>query len=418
MGENGYDVGSETMSRLEALEGLRALTASRKIAVDLRGGGINTHIHTSKSFSFFCSPSEAVWMAHVAGITVLGINDHYTVSGHEEFREACRILRILPTFSMEAVARWEDAERTGKTVNDPSNPGRTYLTAKGVTRDFALLSQGARDLAQMNKALIARNREITERIAALIEARLGVQGGVGFAVVLRLTPHDQPTERHVAKAAALFVETRYKSGDERKAALEKLCGEGVTDEVMGDPARLQNFLRARLIKAGCPAFVEESSDAFISVERMVSLCLDLGAIPTYPVLGNPVTPWEEDLDRLFDRLEALRIFAIEVIPDRNTRERLGDIVEKATERNFPVFNGTEHNTPSPAPMVDRFFFDEAFRPHFERGARMLLGHQALRADGRDGYVRDDGSVAGADREARVAALEAVGAKLRNSGPGV
>ena len=116
---------------------------------------------------------------------------------------------------------------------------------------------------------------------------------------------------------------------------------------------------------------------------MVSLALDLGAIPTYPVLGNPVTsPWEEDLPALFDRLESLGIPAIEVIPNRNARERLLAIVTEAERRGVPVLNGTEHNTKSPLPLVDRFFFDRAFRPHFERG-----GGGGARSSGAQGARR-------------------------------
>ena len=40
---------------------------------------------------------------------ILGINDHYTIAGHEEFGKACRILSIRPTFSMEAIATWDAA---------------------------------------------------------------------------------------------------------------------------------------------------------------------------------------------------------------------------------------------------------------------------------------------------------------------
>ncbi|MBN1443381.1 MAG: hypothetical protein JXA90_11790, partial [Planctomycetes bacterium] len=199
-GENGYREGVDALSRLEALRRLRELAERDEIAVDLRRGGVNTHIHTSKSFSFFASPSEAAWMAYVAGVRVLGINDHYTIAGHEEFSEACRILSILPAFSMEAVAMWEEAEREGKTVNDPGNPGRTYLTAKGVTRSFKPSSPGERDLRRMNEALLGRNREITARIARRIEHRLGIRESITFDDVLALTPHGQPTERHVAEA--------------------------------------------------------------------------------------------------------------------------------------------------------------------------------------------------------------------------
>jgi len=134
---------------------------------------------------------------------------------------------------------------------------------------------------------------------------------------------------------------------------------------------------------------------------MVALGLELGAVPTYPVLGNPVTPWEEDFDRLLDCLAIYRIHALEVIPDRNTPERLAEIVDCAAARGLPIVNGTEHNTKEPAPLVDRFFFEPRFRPHFELGARVILGHQALRARGEEGYVRDDGSLPPGDRQAHL-----------------
>ena len=47
------------------------------------------HIHTNESFSVFRSPTEAVWQAVTEGVAVLGINDHYTCAGHDEFRQAC-----------------------------------------------------------------------------------------------------------------------------------------------------------------------------------------------------------------------------------------------------------------------------------------------------------------------------------------
>ena len=61
------------------------------------------------------------------------------------------------------------------------------------------------------------------------------------------------------------------------------------------------------------------------------------------------------------------------------------------------------------PLVDRFFFDDEFRPHFERGARVLLGHQALRAAGEEGYVREDGTLP-SDRAGNLLRLEEAGRK--------
>lgn len=399
--ENGAPRASEELTRLEALARLHTLAMEGQVQLAPRRGGINTHIHTSKSFAFFASPAEAVWLAYRSGLTVLGINDHYTLSGHEEFRQACDTVGLRPMFSLEAVARWGEAEDCGATVNDPANPGRTYLTAKGVTRAFPAGCQGEADLRQMNAALRARNQEMTRKMAVVFHDRIGIENALEWKDILAQTPHDQPTERHIAQVAATRLAEYFPEESSCREAATCWLGEEVSLEVLRDPAALQNRIRARLLKAGCPAFVEESEEAFIPVERMVSLALDLGAVPTYPVLGNPITPWEADLELLYDRIEALGIHAIEVIPDRNTHERLQQIVVRAAARGFPILNGTEHNTKSPAPLVDKFFFEPEFRPHFELGARVLLGHQALCAAGDPGFVGADGRVPSSDRKAHL-----------------
>ncbi len=414
LGENGYVDGSESRTRIDALEELVRRVERGDIARAGERGGVNTHVHTAKSFAYFDSPAAAVWAAYLAGIEVFGINDHYTIAGHEEFRAACAVTGIAPLFSMEAIAMWEEAEASGETVNDPANPGRTYLTAKAITRDFAPEAEGARDLRRMNAALAERNRDITAKLAALLAERLDVRTGVDWSAVLALTPHDQPTERHLAQLVANAVLARWPDPAHARDAVVRLVREDIAADVVSDPARLQDLIRARLIKSGCPAYVEESREAFIPLARMVALSLDLGAVPTYPVLGDPVTPWEEDLDTLFDRLEAERIFAIEVIPDRNSRERLSAILTTAEDRAFPVVNGTEHNTKNPAPLVDRFFTEPGFHAAFVRGACVMLGHQALRAAGDPGYVDDRGELAPGPRSVHLARIEAAGREVWSS----
>jgi hypothetical protein len=126
--------------------------------------GTNGHIHTSGSFSVFRSPTEAVWQAAREGIAVLGINDHYTVAGHEEFRRACEVAGIAATFSIEAVAVDREAAEAGLKLNDPDNPGRIYLCGKGVTVVPPESSPEMQSLALMRAALERRNREITGKI--------------------------------------------------------------------------------------------------------------------------------------------------------------------------------------------------------------------------------------------------------------
>jgi hypothetical protein len=93
---------------------------------------------------------------------------------------------------------------------------------------------------------------------------------------------------------------------------------------------------------------------------------------------------------LLERLEEAGFYAIEIIPHRNTRERLAEIVSTARRRWWPVFNGTEHNTPEAKPILDPYALDPEFEPWFRKSAALLLGHQRLVARGQPGFVDREG----------------------------
>jgi hypothetical protein len=360
--------------------------------------GTNSHIHTNESFSVFRSPSEAVWQAAREGLAVLGINDHYTVAGYEEFSRACEIAGIAATFSLEALAMDRAAEAAGLLFNDPDNPGRVYLCGKGATRIPADSSAAMQKLAGVRAALERRNRQMTAKVAQIFRERLDAVGPT-WEAVRALTPRGNVTERHVAWATLL-----------RLRALAAECHASLTETIErccaavppagADDAALQIFVRAKLLKAGAPCYVPESEEAFVSSEELREIFLAFGAIPTYPVLGNPVTSGERDVEPLLDRLEAGDFYAIEVIPHRNTRERLGEIVSAARRRWWPVFNGTEHNTPEARPLLDPFALDPEFEPWFRQSTAVLLGHQRLVEHGGEGFVGENGRPTIRDARAR------------------
>jgi hypothetical protein len=350
--------------------------------------GTNGHIHTSESFSVFRSPAEAVWQAAREGLAVLGINDHYTVAGHKEFRRACEVAGIAATFSLEAVAVDREAAEAGLKLNDPDNPGRIYLCGKGVTRVPPDSSPEMQSLARMRAALERRNREITSKVNRLFQERMGASGPT-WEDVVALTPRGNVTERHVAYAVLLRLrEIAVRQGKPLPEIVTACCG---TAPPAGcDDAAFQIFLRAKLLKAGAPCFVREDPAAFVPVAELRRIFLAFGSIPTYPVLGNPVLAGEQDIEALLDRLETLGFYAVEVIPTRNTRERLREIVFAARRRWWPVFNGTEHNTPESRPLLDPFALDPEFEPWFRQSTALLLGHQRLVAQGEQGFVDLEG----------------------------
>jgi hypothetical protein len=384
--------GSSLEGRLDALRELCGQLSERPRR------GTNSHIHTNESFSVFRSPTEAVWQAAREGLAVLGINDHYTVAGFEEFRRACEIASIAPTFSLEALAMDRAAEAAGLLLNDPDNPGRVYLCGKGVTRIPADSSAALQQLARIRLGLERRNREMAAKVAQIFRERLDAEGPT-WEAVSALTPRGNATERHVAWAALVRLRAL---AAERQAPLtetiERCCA--ATPPAGAEKDLQRRVVRAKLLKAGAPCYMPESEEAFVSSEELRRIFLAFGAIPTYPVLGNPVTSGERNIAALLDRLEAADFYAIEVIPRRNTRERLAEIVSAARRRWWPVFNGTEHNTPEARPLLDPFALDPEFEPWFRQSTAVLLGHQRLVGRGEEGFVGENGRPIIPDARAR------------------
>lgn len=401
--------GATPVDRLTALETLETLRRGGRLALRPDRAAPNTHVHTNASFSIFRSPSEAVWRAVVEGVTIFGINDHYTLDGHAEFAAAARIVGMPATFSIEAVALSAEAQAAGELYNDPKNPGRTYLSGKGIVRPLAKDSVHAANLARMTAALARRNREMTGKLSRLLAER---DPGLAFAFddVMTLTPAGNVTERHICEYAALRLRERFSDPVKLSRFLAGFS-ENFDEGVLATEAGFQDWIRAEFLKVGRPAYADESSDAFVSWDVMRALYLSLGAIPTYPVLGNPIVDREKDIRGLLRELDAAGWHAIEVIPFRNTKARLAEILDAAADAGFPVMSGTEHNTKTPMPLLDENTLDPAFRPRLLDGAYFLLGHQALSAARGVGYVDDDGNVVADDRAVTIGVFTDLGRRM-------
>ncbi len=385
----------------DASQRLRALAALRERHTRPEPRGTNTHVHTNYSFSAFRSPAEAAWLAWREGVEIFGINDHYTVDGHEEFARACAALDLPATFSIEAVAMDRAAAAAGTLLNDPGNPGRTYLCGKGVTaRDDPRASERLRELRAQQET---RNRAMVAACDARFVERLDDTGPTWDDIVAQ-TPAGNTTERHIARACVERCRALATTG---KRSFGAVFADLTDTEAPDDDAAAQNQLRSALLKAGKPCYVDEDPAAYPSIAGMCALYRDLGAIPTYPVLGNPVTDGERDIAALCDRLGAQGIFALELIPSRNTDDRVAAVLAEAERRDWPVFDGTEHNTPAMSELLPPLSRDPRFRPVFRAGALLLLGHQALCAAGEPGYLDADGQPRSEGRSQCIAAGERV-----------
>ena len=71
-------------------------------------------------------------MAAGQGVKVVGINDFYSTDGYRAWKEGCDARGLYPLFGIEFISLNVEDQAAGVRVNDPNNPGRTYLSGKGL----------------------------------------------------------------------------------------------------------------------------------------------------------------------------------------------------------------------------------------------------------------------------------------------
>jgi hypothetical protein len=404
---------------MDWLSGLLRLPASIDDlrAAAMRGGSsplraANAHIHLPPNFSAFESLDQAVKLAATQGVRILGGSNYYDYSVYRSFAEKCLRHDIYPLFGLEIIAMLEGARQAGVLINDPGNPGKMYLCGKGITRFSEPSVEGRRLLNIIRRNDQGRMRTMAALLARVFQAA-GLDTGLEDEAVIdaivrrHSVPRDVVTlqERHLAQA---FQEALFRT-------LPPGARAGVMEAAFGRPAKsgpadhvqAQNEIRTHLMKAGRPAFVEES---FVNLELACRLILELGGIPCYPTLADgasPICGYEDPPEKLIRTLEEHGIYCAEFIPLRNDPAVLQRYVEAMRAAGFVITGGTEHNTLDLVGMEPtcrhRAPVPEEVRRLFLEGAHVVVAHQYLSLMGETGYVDGRGSLNPAfrNREERI-----------------
>lgn len=352
---------------------------------------INGHIHTPYSFSAFKSIGEAVGLAREEKVKILGINDFFVTDGYEEFYRTCLKHKIFPLFNIEFIGLNKEDQAQNLKVNDPSNPGRTYLSGKGL--DYPPV-QGVLNRHRLEAVIEASQEQIVlmiEKLNPLLQ-HCGIDQPVTFESIRKKYAKNLVRERHLATAVRVLAEETFVAESERIKFYEELFN-GQLKEDIYNVASLENEIRSRLLKLGGAAFVSEEESSFLPVEELCEIILDAGGIPTYPLLLDDAkggfTDFEADREKLHEKLEKYGIHSVEFIPGRNALHHLEEYATYLYNKGYLVTFGTEHNTPSLDPIkvtcrgsVD--LSDNLKKIAFESTA-VLAAHQYLKARGENGY---------------------------------
>lgn len=344
---------------------------------------VNSHLHTPYSFSAFRDIPQALDMAAQEGVKVVGINDFYSLDGYKEWDEECRKRSLYPLFNIEMISLNAEDQAAGLRVNDPNNPGRTYLSGKGLSYPVILSGSEAAQLAAVKAESNAQVCRMCDKLNAHLKA-LGTGLSVSYDKVLAELTKGSVRERHLAKALRLEVEKAFADPEARSSFYSEICGKTFKSAV-DNAAAVENELRGALLKAGGAAFVPEDPSAFLPMETVQRIMTAAGGIPTYPFLADNAkgefTDFEQDLQKCADILRGRGITSVEFITTRNTTAVLESYAGYLQDEGFVVTFGSEHNTPALEPVRLRTSdhpegLSEKLREINYRGACAVAAHQA------------------------------------------
>jgi len=268
-------------------------------------------------------------------------------------------------------------------VNDPNNPGRTYISGKGLAYPVVLSGEPLRQL----QAVRAESNAQVEKMCAKLNEWLKTAGldiRLDFNEIREKLTRGSIRERHLAKALRLAIAGVSASELPSIAGCyEKVFGQPAKSDI-GNEVAIENEIRSRLLKAGGAAFVPEDPKAFLPMETVQRIIEAAGGIPTYPFLADDAkgnfTDFEGDLQKAADTLKKRGFKSVEFITTRNTTAVLEQYAGYLEDEGFIVTFGSEHNTPAMEPVKlrtrDTDDLSDKLKAINWRGACAVAAHQA------------------------------------------
>jgi hypothetical protein len=357
---------------------------------------VNAHLHTPYSFSAFESMEQIFQLAKIEGVKILGINDFNTTEGYKVWAERCSEYKIFPLFNAEFIALSTFDQANGIRINDPKNPGRIYLSGKGMCFPSKLDEPYLSTLKRIQENSNSQAFAMCSALNSYLK-RNHIPFQLDFNFVMAAFTMGMVRERHLAKALRIKIFETISDEDSKLKLLNSILGKEIITNIKNNSA-IEGAIRDNLLKAGGAAFVGESAEMFPEFEIIKKLILNGGGIPTYPLLADSVnggfTSYEVNKHQLLNDLQKKGFYAVEFIPNRNTMGVLEEYSKFFIENGFIVSFGSEHNTPESLPLklqtVNGQDLSSTLKEINYNGACAIAAHQYLVATTSRGYLDVDG----------------------------
>jgi len=376
----------EKAERLDALRRLMALQPDGTRSIPRKNNQVNNHIHTTYSFSPY-SPTKAVYTAWQSGLLTAGIMDHDSISGAEEFIEAGKIVDIATTIGFEHRCDMRNTPFEGRLMNNPDQRSVAYLVMHGVPHQH--IGKVREFIRPYREKRIERNRAMVEKINQIPEL-----AGIGLDFDKDVLPismyHDGGgvTERHILFGLAKNMTASIGAGkamvDFLKQKLSIPVTGGNLDRLMDAENNMYPYFLLNVLK-GCLVerfYVDATEECSVPAE-FVKFGTEIGAIPTYPYLGdvtNSVTGDKQDhayedsyLDELVEYVAKIGMKGVTYTPTRNTYAQITRLMALCDRHGLFQISGEDINSP-----FQPFLCEALEKPEFKHlitATWALIGHE-------------------------------------------
>ncbi|MCG8579655.1 MAG: hypothetical protein MI866_07050 [Bacteroidales bacterium] len=365
---------------------------------------VNNHIHTPYSFSVFSSIDDALDQAVEENVQVVGVNDFYTFEAYQQWCDGAFKRGLFPLFNVEFIGINREDKKNGLLINDPSNPGRIYISGKALAYPSVLSDEDQSILDDIMILNNKRSEEMTKKLNAWFK-EVGFGYELNFESIKKNLTKGHVRERHLALAIRLLAERHYHSTERLLGFYLLLFGDKCFESNLHSSSGMENEIRSALLKSGKPAYVEERPEAFADSSVIKSIILKAGGVPTYPFLADAVkgyTDFERELHKVAADLKRRNIYSVELIPARNSHQVLKEYATYLRDKGFVVSFGTEHNSPGYQPIEvmakGGVKLDEELLNINYEGTCILAAHQYLFAESGRGILDKSGAFIAERRE--------------------
>ena len=407
--------GGTKETRLEALAQLKKGLDSGQLVRAQSEGLTNNHVHTTYSFSPY-SPTKAVWKAVECGLSTVGLMDHDSVGGAQEFIAAGKTIGIATTIGFEMRTDWSGTPLAGRRINNPDQISSGYITACALPHGS--IAAANEYLAKLRAARNQRNRRMIDRLNDIVRPfDMTVDFDADVLPLSMAAEGGSVTERHLLFALTKKIIARFGASQALADFVTndlKIKLSAKQQAVLADPGNdivaydLLNVLKGNFVSK---IYIDTQQDETPDIANAVRQIKALGAIPAYCYLGDvgesptgdkAAQKFEDDyLEEVFTVCKALGFDAVTFMPSRNTPEQLQRVMNLCRQYNFMQISGEDINQPRQS-----FLCRELLKPeyrHLNDASWALVGHE-LEAS-RDialGIFQGGGSLSAEEIDSRVA----------------